>query len=201
MNYDYQLKVKTGQLKPAQKYFNPHRVKGAGEVREMIHGVLKKRVYMWRKQAYRKGFLVKFFTHKNLELNHIKPKFDEIQKFRKPEEEQGSDSDDTDVGPDEEMDKLAMQSKEIFKRGDIVKVISGELKGLKGKVQSTKADLIVIKPDHKEITFNLEIHQKELAKYFEKGNYIIVTEGKFAGEKGLITKVDNNLITFFSSIN
>jgi transcription elongation factor len=79
-----------------------------------------------------------------------------------------------------------------------VKVISGELKTLKGIVIEIIGDQAKIQPN--EIKFPLQLEIKQLSKDFSEGDKIVVISGKYTGERGLVTKIEGDMAFFLSEI-
>ena len=74
------------------------------------------------------------------------------------------------------------------------------MKGITGTVLSVWENLVKLKPDNKEIKFDIEIERQDLEKFFHTGQHIRVMDGKYAGEWGIITQIEDHLVTFFSNI-
>lgn len=105
-----------------------------------------------------------------------------------------------------------------FVKGDVVKVIEGDLKHLMGTVHSVDENMITIMPNHQDLkvpTFPLlfteylahpllkellTFREDQLAKHFKMGDHVKVISGMYEGETGLILRVDNNVVTLFSDL-
>jgi len=192
-------------MKPEKRLFNPSYVT-SGDVRELIHDQINRRVYKWNKMCFRKGFLVKFFTQKNIEAQNPCPTYQEINSFRVPKKMQmedsddGSSSDSSTNAPENDSILLENNPSKIFSKGDVIKIIEGELKNLTGKVEQIDDNLIKFRPNIEEYESMLEIDFNSVIKYFKPGDSVRVIYGHFKGEKGLVTKLHKNKVYIFSSI-
>jgi transcription elongation factor SPT5 len=200
-------KEKGYAMRPQKKLFNPSYV-NTGDVRELIHEFIGKRVFKWNKMCFRKGFLIKFFTQRNLDIANINPTYNEINSFNVPKKQSANDSEDSSSeseGNDAEMEKTNDEEEEtdpekIFSKGDIIKIINGELKNLTGKVETIDENLIKFRPHIDQYDNMLEIDHKSVIKYFRAGDAVRVIGGHFKGEKGIVTKISGAHVYIFSNI-
>ena len=191
-------------MRPQKKLFSTNFIT-SGDVREIIHEVINKRVFKWNKMWFRKGFLIKFFTQKNLEVQTPNPTFQEVNSFRIPKKQQNMSEDETSSDSsthagDTEIIDSETTATTIFSKGDIIKVVSGELKNLLGKIESIEDNLIKFRPDIESFESMLEIDYKSIVKYFSPGDSVRVISGHYKGEKGIVTKISGAKVYLFSSI-
>lgn len=87
----------------------------------------------------------------------------------------------------------------FFTKGDKIRVHKGDLTGIKGTVISIEeGGLVTFKPMNlAELKRPLQIDISMLTKYFEPGDLVRVTEGKYKGDTGQVIDVDpkNNSVS------
>ena len=89
---------------------------------------------------FKDGFLYKTVSIKSIRTQDIQPSFDEVEKFRQPNE----DGDD-DIASLSTL--FANRKKGHFMKGDRVIIIKGDLKNLKGCVEKVEESTVHIKPN------------------------------------------------------
>ena len=191
-------------MRPQKKLFSTNFVT-SGDVREIIHEVINKRVYKWNKMWFRKGFLIKFFTQKNLEVQNPNPTFQEINSFRIPQKEENASEDETSSDSsthagDTDIIDLDAEASRIFSKGDVIKIVKGELSNLTGKIDQIEGNLIKFRPNIDNYDSMLEIDYKSATKYFSIGDSVRVISGHYKGEKGIVTKIIGAKVYLFSEI-
>ena len=92
-------------------------------------------------------------------------------------------------------------SQVILKKGDVVRVKSGELRDLLGDVDSITGKVAVIRPRYDAIKDKLEFAVEELEKYFETGDHVKVVNGRRAGVTGTVIKVEGEIIQILTDIS
>ena len=82
----------------------------------------------------------------------------------------------------------------MYVKGDKIQVTLGDLSGLKGTVVAIEeSGMITFKPlGIKELTKPLQIELANVTKYFEPGDLVRITEGKYKGETGQVIEIDGN---------
>lgn len=88
---------------------------------------------------FKDGFLYKTVSMKSISTQNIQPSFDELEKFRQPNE-----NGDGDIASLSSL--FANRKKGHFMKGDRVIVIKGDLKNLKGSVEKVEEGTVHIKP-------------------------------------------------------
>ena len=78
----------------------------------------------------------------------------------------------------------------FFEKGDLVKVIEGDLQNLIGVVVNTNKQEVTILPKMENITEQMSLNCSQLVKYFNEGDNVIITNDKFKGTQGKILKID-----------
>lgn len=91
---------------------------------------------------FKDGFLYKTVSMKSISSININPTFDELEKFRKPDE-----NGDGDMGSLSTL--FANRKKGHFMKGDAVIVVKGDLKNLKGWVEKIEEENVHIRPEMK----------------------------------------------------
>ena len=89
---------------------------------------------------FKDGFLYKTVSMKSISTQNIQPTFDELEKFRQPDE-----NGDGDIAGLSTL--FANRKKGHFMKGDQVIVVKGDLKNLKGWVEKVEEDNVHIRPN------------------------------------------------------
>ncbi|EEF36249.1 suppressor of ty, putative [Ricinus communis] len=139
---------------------------------------------------FKDGFLYKTVSMKSISVQNIKPTFDELEKFRKPGENDGDI-----VGLST---LFANRKKGHFVKGDAVIIVKGDLKNLKGWVEKVDEENVHIKPEMKDLPRTIAVNEKELCKYFEPGNHVKVVSGTQEGATGMVVKVEQHVLIILS---
>ncbi|KAK9071293.1 hypothetical protein SSX86_009861 [Deinandra increscens subsp. villosa] len=140
---------------------------------------------------FKDGFLYKTVSMKSISTQNIQPSFDELQKFREPDENGGGDITSLST-------LFANRKKGHFMKGDRVIVIKGDLKNLKGWVEKVEEGTVHIKPKAEGLLTTLAVSEKELCKYFEPGNHVKVVSGTQEGVTGMVLTVEGHLVNLVS---
>lgn len=139
---------------------------------------------------FKDGFLYKTVSLRSISSQNIQPTFDELEKFRTPENGDG------------EMAGLSTlfsnRKKGHFMKGDAVIVVKGDLKNLKGWVEKVDEETVHIRPEMKGLPKTLAVNEKELCKYFEPGNHVKVVSGAQEGATGMVVKVEGHVLIILS---
>lgn len=139
---------------------------------------------------FKDGFLYKTVALRSISSQNIQPTFDELEKFRTPENGDG------------EMAGLSTlfsnRKKGHFMKGDAVIVVKGDLKNLKGWVEKVDEETVHIRPEMKGLPKTLAVNEKELCKYFEPGNHVKVVSGAQEGATGMVVKVEGHVLIILS---
>lgn len=152
-------------------------------------------------QRFKDGFLFKNMSLATVDTYGVQPTLDELETFSKKKsvDENGVEKDDMDVDTPAAKKKAGPSTVQLA-RGDLVRISEGEFKNLIGTVVSVQEGQSVRvepknMPDFKEI---VEVPINSAEKYFAVGDHIKVLRGVFAGETGLITKLENDVARVFS---
>ncbi|GFZ09898.1 global transcription factor group A2 [Actinidia rufa] len=183
--------AKEGREAPKKKAFVPppqkmhirverRRDPMTGDYYENINGMM-----------FKDGFLYKTVSMKSISTQNIQPTFDELEKFRQPDE-----NGDGDIAGLSTL--FANRKKGHFMKGDQVIVVKGDLKNLKGWVEKVEEDNVHIRPNAEGLPKTLAVHEKELCKYFEPGNHVKVVSGASEGATGMVIKVEGHVVIILS---
>ena len=179
--------------------------------------LLRKNFKVFKRQNFRRGFLYKKFSIKQLITDPIavRPTVDEISNFAKIIDEGRSSgtpqgmtkgggrsnskkNEDNSSGDELTGEKLKLMSigkTSDFSKGDKIRVVAGDLTGINGQVVSMEIDtgFITFIPIGLEgFTSELKLEVKNVVKYFEPGDHVRVIDGRYAGETGLVISSETN---------
>ena len=80
-------------------------------------------------------------------------------------------------------------------KGDKISVNKGECTGMRGNVIEIEGGMVTFKPiDLPQLGF-LQVDIGHVSKYFEPGDMVRITEGKYRGETGQVMDVDGNKVS------
>lgn len=139
---------------------------------------------------FKDGFLFKSVAMKSISKQNIQPTFDEIEKFRKPEEDDGDISSFSSL--------FANRKKGHFMKGDAVIVVNGDLKNLMGWVEKVEEGNVHIRPKMKDLPQTLPVSEKDLCKFFKPGDHVKVVSGAREGATGMVVKVEGHVLILVS---
>ncbi|MCL7030210.1 hypothetical protein MKW94_009696 [Papaver nudicaule] len=140
-------------------------------------------------QRFSDGFLYKTVSIKSIEYQHIKPTFDERQRFGKPGHGDGCSAVSTSLENSRECP---------FRKGDAVIVVQGDLKTLTGRVERVEDYNLHIKPERKDLHATVVVNAKYVCKYFKVGGHVKVVSGVHEGSTGTVIKVDSHKLILIS---
>ncbi|AEC08936.1 Transcription elongation factor Spt5 [Arabidopsis thaliana] len=140
---------------------------------------------------FKDGFLYKKVSTKSIAAQNVTPTFDELERFKRPNENGEIDFVD-------ESTLFANRKKGHFMKGDAVIVIKGDLKNLKGWIEKVDEENVLIRSEMKDLPNPIAVNGRELCKYFEPGNFVKVVSGIHEGGTGMIVKVDQHMLIILS---
>ena len=91
-----------------------------------------------------------------------------------------------------------MTKKRYFKQGDKIRIITGSLGGITGKVISHSQKLVSLIPDIEDYEEVIELPEDYVVKSFLPGDLVKVYKGPNTGKYGLVTKNDEELCYVYS---
>ena len=187
---------KRKSVRPRQKLFNPEKHQN---VTAKTHPVLREQVYNYNKCTFKDGFLVKSVKAKSLITEDVVPKIEELQIFDLIKMKNGEEYSKMDIDNLlETIQETRISKKKKFSKGDKVKVVKGELKGITGKVDSHLERYVKIYADIEGFGDLLEFTEDFLVKEFLPGDLVKAVIGPHAGKHGLIVKVEEESASIFS---
>lgn len=90
----------------------------------------------------------------------------------------------------------------VFFKGEKIKLIHGNLKGVTATVIDHSNGTITLKADVKEIDDELEMPETYAIRHFEIGDHVVVeNDNKLKGKSGRIIKIDEEEVTVYDSEN
>ena len=184
---DYNRKIKKN-IRPKQKLFNPKNFDGV-QTKE-LYAIGK--VFLWNKQYFQDGFLIKIVKKSSLLIDNIEPKYEEINIFNmgklNREDNENSNEDETFL---DALNNISKRRK--FNKGDRVRIIQGNLNGITGKVISHIDKIVSIYPNVVDLENEvLEFPEDYLVKVFMPGEFVSVISGSNIGKSGFIVKIEDD---------
>jgi len=172
--------------RPPAALFNPDKIRSIG-------GDFTKDgdFYIFEGNRYRNGFLYKYFKMDQIVVDGVKPTVSELELFN-----EGSNEFKGELSIGKDFAKF-----HNFAPGDNVEVTEGELLNLQGKITNIDGDIAYIKPNHSELKEIVTVNLREIRKSFKIGDHVLVIDGHFKGDTGIIVRVEENLIILISDIN
>lgn len=207
-NEELGLHIETSRRgRPAQKLFDkneifrvlgqevlPYQDRHTGEMFEPFRGEL-----------YKHGLLYKRVSVKTLITgDKVMPTVEELEKFQMAERrmqmklalEHGDEDLEVENNLGLDINSVSGVRKIKFFKGDAVRVVKGEQKGLTGVVEGLSRDMVNVRvPDLPEPILTSRL---DLVKDFKVGEHVKVATGKQAGTVGVIVNVSNDFVTLFT---
>lgn len=163
-------------------------------------------------QRFSKGYLIKTVALKSISLETTLPPLDELQGFNsiKQDDDDGGGARGGAGAADDGLDGLAQlvvtsdidAAQTKYEKGDVVIVIDGDLKGIKGRVERiTEDNQIMILPTDESLegfTEAIGFTAREISKYFESGDHVKVVNGSHSGETGMVVRVEGPVCYIFT---
>ena len=212
MNQD-EARVRRRNVRPPQKFFNASEVQVSGRplTRTRFPGGADNCDYYEGNYFY-DGYLLKEVAVGTMIkpcTDEDPPSLDELQKFRKRKK---GNADGFDDGEDDNegsrianslLDELSeLQGKTGLATtatnggliiGDTVEVIEGDLIGMRGTLLSVEGTTVKVQPSNAgelDKTTEIEFLTSQLRKYIPVGAHVKVTDGRYAGETGVVVAVE-----------
>ncbi|BAH91888.1 Os02g0772000 [Oryza sativa Japonica Group] len=168
---------------PPPKLFSANearRNRDSGEYYEMVDGL-----------KFKDGFLHKTFSIKSISAHNIQPSFDELEKFREPDNDINEDAASLST-------LFTNRKKGHFMKGDSVIVIKGDLKNLEGYVEKAEDATVHIRSKLPGLLNTLVFNEGDLCKCFNPGDHVKVVSGVQEGATGLVVKVEGHVLIILS---
>ena len=158
----------------------------------------------------RDGYFIKTISLASCKLAG-EPPLDELQRYTAGEDAAGEDRAEGGAGKsmtEANLEALAASlgdrsagADQVFRTGDQVVIIKGDLKNLTGIVDRVLGDgTVKIKPEHELLHDVLDVDKENLRKSFKIGSHVRCIQGRHEGEAGLVVKVEGEVATVFSDV-
>ena len=158
---------------------------------------LSSKSYTYNKETYENGFLIKYFKLQHLTTENVNPKLEEITKLT----ETGDDGTET-----LDLEKLAHSlrgatAEGSYMPGDEVEVYEGEQRGIVGKTEAVKGNIVSIQVTEGELAGQLvEVPVKGLRKRFREGDNVKIIGGsKYRDEVGMVLRIKDDKVTVLTN--
>ena len=185
-------------IKPKQKLFNPANFPN-GEMKKTMHPILRDSVYIYNKNAFYDGFLIKSMRIKSLLLDDVDPKLDELRIFNYSKYKKGDEDNENGLADlISTIQETELTKKKFFKQGDKVRIITGSLKNIPGKVVSHNNKLVSLIPEIEGYNEIIELPEEYMVKLFLPGDLVKVYRGPNSGKYGLVTRVEDEIAFVYS---
>lgn len=131
---DKEINTFSSRYRFPKKFFDPTEYKEVGKKRDPATDIT---YMMYKNMIFHDGYLLKKMNTKNLELKAVNPSLEEIQFFLSREEPKKRE---------EVLKNLAMMEhrRVEFVRGDMVRIVKGELTNLCGNIKNIQEDDVTI---------------------------------------------------------
>lgn len=161
---------------------------------------------VWNDDLFRFGLLHKRVSVKTLVTGDaVKPLVEELDQWLLAEKNMRAaiEEDPTSMDAEEAQRGLGLDISSVAGRrgtklfkGDSVRVVAGEQKGLAGIIDSIEGDVVNLQTP--EFPEPLSVNKADVRKVFRVGEHIKVASGPKAGYAGFIARVDGDVITVFT---
>ena len=189
------IDAKKTALRPPKKLFSAEEFPDSKPL-DCKRGI---QVYAYKGLRFENGLLVKTIFINNLDVRDVIPSLEEIQLLQKGE----SKKEEKEILMERakktiEDSKLALRN---LQKGDKVKIIQGDLKGIQGTVIEVTNEHIKVFPDLEIAREPIVFLPNEITKLFVPGDNVEILSGKYKGITGTIAKVEGNVAHVISQDN
>ncbi len=160
--------------RPPARLFDPQEAAQYGSVTK------SRGLWVYAQECYKDGFLVKEVKLGSLVTIGVDPKSEELERF----------GDEVDV-------TVKSYSPVVFVKGDLVVVREGDLKGIKGVVESVQVvegqiAWVSVRLSHEALKEPVSLRADQLSKYFDLGDQVRVQRGPHLGETGMVVDLKDD---------
>lgn len=148
--------------------------------------------------TYVDGFLIKDMKVQHLITKNVNPRLEEVTMFARGSEEGTSNLDLATLA-----DSLKNTTAEdAYLPGDPVEIFRGEQEGIRGKVVSTRGEIVSLQVSEGGLRGQvIETPVKALRKRFREGDHVKVIGGsRYQGESGMVIEVKDDTVTILSDM-
>ncbi|EUD66374.1 hypothetical protein C922_03290 [Plasmodium inui San Antonio 1] len=189
-----QIKRKKKKERPLKKLFDRDEIEQIGGVIE--HGPYPRTIKYQNNIFEENGYLLKKMNIKYLLSENANITLTEIRDFNK------NNTNEEDINLHVTKSFINKNSLHLFKKGERVKIMKGELYNLIGTISNVSDNVLTINPDN--LAKNFKFLPSDVTKYFLEGDNVTVINGIHKGKSGLISLLDykeNVALIFSPSLN
>ncbi|SCP05155.1 transcription elongation factor SPT5, putative [Plasmodium ovale] len=185
-----QIRRKKKKERPLKKFFDRDEIEQIGGVIE--HGPYPRTIKYQNHIFEENGYLLKKMNIKYLVSENANITLTEIRDFNK------NNTNEDDLNLHLSKSFINKNSLHLFKKGERVKIMKGELYNLIGTITSVNENVLTINPDN--LAKNFKFQPTDVTKYFIEGDNVTVINGLHKGKSGLISLLDykENVALIFS---
>lgn len=192
---DYSKQVKKN-IKPKQQFFNYNSHK---DCQDKVHPYLKEPMLYWRNKYFKDGFFIKSIRLRSLSHRDIVPKIEELRAFETASNENRENPVSFLDSLYNNIDDMGIVKKNNYLKGEKVKIISGSLQGVTGKIVTHQGATVKLHPDVVGFDGDVEVPENYLTRHFLPGDIILVDkDNRHKGKSGIIVKIENDTATVFN---
>lgn len=161
---------------------------------------------VWNEELFRYGLLHKWVSPKTLVTgDEVQPQVEELEKWIMAEKQMRAAFEDnsSNIEAEEASRGLSLDVSSIAGRrgtklykGDSVRVVGGEQKGLTGKIEALQEEVVLLRCE--DFPEPLSVSRNDVVKVFKQGENVRVASGPYAGFSGHIVAVDGDFLTVFA---
>jgi len=179
--------------RPPQRLFNENEAKKRHSRLLQNISTLTGRRFIYDKNTYEDGFLLKNFRKTALETEKVDPKLEEITKLTKTAAD-GSETLDLETLAHSLRNSAAEGA---YVPGDEVEVYQGEQRGIVGRVEGVNGSILRIKVSQGELTGQIvEQPLKGVRKRFKDGDHVkVIGSSRYNGEVGMVLRIKDDRVT------
>lgn len=128
------------------------------------------------------------------------PQLEELEKFQIAETRMKADLAELNAEPAVPLDlgSITRRRKITFFKGDAVVFIRGDLKGLKGVIDTIDGNTVSVKC--KELPDIITCDRRDLSKSFNPGDNVKIASGRHAGESGVVVDVKGEVLIVINDV-
>jgi transcription elongation factor SPT5 len=188
-------KRKRNAVRPPARLFNESKAKsiaGGRYLNSLGGGLRGSRAYSFRGQTYERGFLIKQFRIRDVELDNVNPTVQEVERFAEEDESGNANLD---------LRAIAQTLKNVtgdYLAGDKVEIFKGEQAGVLGKAVAVRGEIVTLEvADGAMKGQKIDAPMTTLRKLFREGDHVKVTGGssKSLGEVGMVVRIHDDRVT------
>ncbi|KAG2448985.1 hypothetical protein HYH02_005739 [Chlamydomonas schloesseri] len=189
-------------VRPSAKVFNPEEARVAGLLVQRLPMEQGMPCYQVLSHKFVGGYLERRVGIKTLTVLDTLPGLEEVARFNAAATTGDDDAPATDLSS--LMATLPTDgtaaTKGTFMKGDMVRIVKGDLENLMARVTGVSADgaKVTAVPDIKGFGEEVEFDMDELAKVFEVGQRVRVLAGQYGGDTGMVVRVEEALCYLIS---